>query len=428
MERILNNKKPRLFGGANGASADPDKTSDLSAAAAAVAAVSAKPTHRSARGSAVVKQEKRERRERRANLSERSGSRTRGMREDARIAFSGAYAVSAGAGAGALAWAGAEAGASGSTRRAKGGTMLHASDASERNARAGSGKGSGKGTGKSSTSGTSGRTARAGKKKPGSTASSDRAFLKYANDNVVVRWFYQLTTGPQRHLFYLAVVALVALGIYMPVRDFYIAQRTAQILQEQKEIRDAYNETVGDEVNKYMSQEGIEDTARKELGMVMPGEQTITVQGLDEDGNPVTVQDGVDQTGSGDGSGNADDGSSADGSSSDASTDGEGSTDGSTDASADGSSSGDASGDAAASGTQGSDEDSGTLKGSDAADKSKTGSDAATYDPSKKPTTSAEVEAAEKAVFENSPWYWKMLDALFFFDGVNGMAVVSTGE
>ena len=37
-------------------------------------------------------------------------------------------------------------------------------------------------------------------------------------------------------------------------------------------------------------------------------------------------------------------------------------------------------------------------------------------------------EAAERAVLENSAWYWKLLDAVFFFDGANGMAVVSTGE
>lgn len=235
-----------------------------------------------------------------------------------------------------------------------------------------------------------------------SDSASQRAFLKYANDNAIVRWFYQLTTGPQGKLFYLAVAAFIALGIYLPVRDFYIANRTAQILQEQKAIRDRYNESVGEEVKTYLSQEGIQDTARKDLDMVMPGEQTIDVEGLDEDGNPVVVQEGTDG--------------------------------GSTDASA-----GDSTGDASASDTSdssasdgstsdSSDEDSGMLKGADAADKSKTGTDSQTYDSSKEPTTSAEVEAAEKAVFENSAWYWKVLDVLFFFDGVNGMAVVSTGE
>ena len=113
--------------------------------------------------------------------------------------------------------------------------------------------------------------------------------MRYASDNAVVRWLYALTTGPRRYLFYGAVVALVLVGIYGPVKDFYIARRTVMILEEQTAIREEYNETLGDEVGSLMSQEGIEDTARKDLGMVMPGEQTITVEGLDSEGNPVVV-------------------------------------------------------------------------------------------------------------------------------------------
>ncbi len=227
---------------------------------------------------------------------------------------------------------------------------------------------------------------RAGRGKAPQTAQQD--LMRYASDNVLVRWFYALTTGPKRHLFYLAVVLLVLAGIYGPIRDFYIAQRTVMILEEQTAIREEYNETLGDEVGSLMSQEGIEDTARRDLGMVMPGEQTITVEGLDDEGSPVVV----------------------DPSESDDSSQGDAAEEGSD----------------ASSASDG--EDSGKLKGADAADKSKTGTGAASSDSSKKPTTSAEVEAAERAVLENSAWYWKLLDAVFFFDGADGMAVVSTGE
>lgn len=213
--------------------------------------------------------------------------------------------------------------------------------------------------------------------------------MRYASDNAVVRWLYALTTGPRRYLFYGAVVALVLVGIYGPVKDFYIARRTVMILEEQTAIREEYNETLGDEVGSLMSQEGIEDTARKDLGMVMPGEQTITVEGLDSEGNPVVV----------DPSKPAEEGEGASG-----------------EASAEDPAKAD------------SDKDSQPLKGADAANKDKTGSSAAAADPSKKPMTSAEVEAAERAVLENSPWYWKVLDVLFGFDGAKGMAVVSTGE
>lgn len=213
--------------------------------------------------------------------------------------------------------------------------------------------------------------------------------MRYASDNVVVRWIYTLTTGPRRYLFYGIVVALVLMGIYGPVKDFYVARRTVMILEEQTAIRKEYNETLGDEVGGLMSQEGIEDTARKDLGMVMPGEQTITVEGLDGDGNPVVV----------DPNRPAEEGKGASG-----------------EASAEDPAKADV------------DTDSRLLKGADAANKGKTGSNTATVDPSKKPMTSAEVEAAERAVLENSPWYWKVLDVLFGFDGAKGMAVVSTGD
>lgn len=217
--------------------------------------------------------------------------------------------------------------------------------------------------------------------------------MKYATDNRVVNWLYDLTTGPRRYFFYLIVALLVGVGVYMPVRDFYIAHRTEAILQEQKAIREKYNDSLGKEVESLLSQEGIEDAARRDYGMVMPGEQTITVEGLDEDGNPVVVdvndQDGEDVAADGDG-GDAQDPSTANGAASK--------------------------------------DNAGTLKGEDAADKSKTGSDTTDVGSGDTPVTSAEVEAAERAVLENSAWYWKVLDTLFFFDGVNGMAVVSTGE
>lgn len=226
-------------------------------------------------------------------------------------------------------------------------------------------------------------------------AGAQQNVMKYAADNRVVRWFYALTTGPQRHVFYLAVFALIAVSVYLPVRDFYISQRTVAIVAEQKAIREKYNDSVGKEVEGLLSQEGIEDAARKEFNMVMPGEKTIDVEGLDKDGNPVTV-DTSKRGENGEGDSN---GSDEGGEKSSANAKGAASKD-----------------------------DDGRLKGEDATDKSKTGSGAKTLEKGEEPKTSAEVEAAEQAVLDNSPWYWKVLDAFFLFDGVNGMAVVSTGE
>lgn len=225
------------------------------------------------------------------------------------------------------------------------------------------------------------------------TRGSQRAAMRYATDNRAVNWLYDFTTGPKRYLFYLIVVALIGAGVYGPVRDFYIAHRTEAILKEQKAIRDAYNESLGKEVEGLLSQEGIEDVARRDFGMVQPGEKTITVEGLDEDGNPVVIDKNEQNAGSG--SGEGEEGEPKDPSRANGAA---------------------------------SKNDAGTLKGKDAADKDKTGSNVPSSEVSENPVTSAEVEAAERSVLENSAWYWKVLDTIFGFDGVNGMAVVSTGE
>ena len=245
-------------------------------------------------------------------------------------------------------------------------------------------------------------------------ARAEQNLMKYAQDNRFVRWFYALTTGPARLAFYLVVAALIGVGIYLPVRDLYVAHRTEDILAQQVAIRERYNKRLDNEVDGYLSQEGIEDAARKDLGMVMPGEKTITVEGLDEDGNPIVKEPEADDAAagaSGEGAPTEGDGAAAGNA---AEPDGAGAANG-------------AEADAAAGGSS-DNEDNGKLKGADASDKSKTGGDTKAAASGKEPTTSAEVEAAERAVYENSEWYWKMLDALFFFDGEGGMAVVSTGE
>lgn len=210
------------------------------------------------------------------------------------------------------------------------------------------------------------------------------SLMKYANDNRVVRALYDFTSGPYRAVFYVLVVAVIALGVYFPVRDLYIAHRTNGILQEQLAIREKYNESLEKEVNKYLSQEGIEEAAR-EQGMVMPGETPITVQGADQlgDNGQASSQDG-----------------SADGAQSD---DAAGSDDTA------------GSGDTASSGGAADSADEGS--GGDAADSS-----------SSEPSTSAEVERAEREVYANSPWYYKVLDSLFFYSGPADQIVKSTGE
>lgn len=108
-------------------------------------------------------------------------------------------------------------------------------------------------------------------------------FMHYANDNAVVKAIYDFTHGPQRALFIGIVAALVLVSLYFPVRDLYVAKRSNDILAKQVEIRQQYNDELQKSVDKLLSEEGIKDAASEDLGLVMPGEKRIEVQGLDDD-------------------------------------------------------------------------------------------------------------------------------------------------
>ena len=102
--------------------------------------------------------------------------------------------------------------------------------------------------------------------------------MRYAADNRVVQTTYAITTGPWRFAFYGVVAAAIALSVYFPVRDLYAAYRTGDILERQLAVRESYNKTLETEVNKLLSTEGIEDAARRNLGLVMPGEHAVEVR------------------------------------------------------------------------------------------------------------------------------------------------------
>ncbi len=108
-------------------------------------------------------------------------------------------------------------------------------------------------------------------------------FMRYANDNAVVKAIYDFTHGSLRPLFIGIVVALALVSLYFPVRDLYVAKRSSDILAKQVEIREQYNDDLQKSVDKLLSEEGIKDAASEDLGLVMPGEKRIEVQGLDED-------------------------------------------------------------------------------------------------------------------------------------------------
>lgn len=122
-------------------------------------------------------------------------------------------------------------------------------------------------------------TAARGNRNPARSHAGRRTnFMKYANDNRVVRAIYAITTGPQRVLFYAVVACALLAYVYGPVRDLYVSYRTGDILAKQEAIQQEYKDGLETEVESYLSEQGIEEAARKQ-GMVMPGERSITVTG-----------------------------------------------------------------------------------------------------------------------------------------------------
>lgn len=181
--------------------------------------------------------------------------------------------------------------------------------------------------------GSRGDASRAAEKRAPRASARPSSFVKYAADNRLVQAVYSFTTGATKPLFIAIVVALVAVGLYGPVRDYYVAWRAGGILEQQVDIREGYNGGLKSEVDSYLTEEGVEDAARRELGLVKEGETRIEV----------------------------------------------------------------------------------------------TGGDSASDEGGDGPSTSAEADAAEARVAEETPWHLEVLDAIFGFSGVDGQAVASTG-
>ena len=119
--------------------------------------------------------------------------------------------------------------------------------------------------------------------------------MRYAQDSPFVRKFYALVTGPHKMTFFLSFLLLCLVGIYFPIRDVYVAVRTQQDLTVLIQTQLAENDEAQAKVDGLMSQEGIEDIAREEFGLVMPGETAGVVVGVDEEGNP--LKEDADSTG-----------------------------------------------------------------------------------------------------------------------------------
>lgn len=174
--------------------------------------------------------------------------------------------------------------------------------------------------------------------------SSSRAirtnFMKYAADNRAVHAIYEFTTGRTKPLAIALVILAILGGLYGPMRNYYVAYRTGDILARQLQVSERYNKSLQSDVSKLLSKEGIEDEARSKLGLVMPGEKQLEVKGLDGDSS------------------------------------------------------------------------------SDSSDSSDASSS----------LTASEIAKREAEVAAEAPWYIKVLDTVFFYSGVDGQEVSSSGN
>lgn len=109
------------------------------------------------------------------------------------------------------------------------------------------------------------------------TSSRKTNFMRYASDGPVIQAIWRYTTGPFKKIAIAVLVAVVLVCMYGPVRDWYVAQRSSEVLAQQVAICKKYNKTLEEDVSYLLSEEGVKDVANKRLNLVLPGEKKLNV-------------------------------------------------------------------------------------------------------------------------------------------------------
>jgi cell division protein FtsB len=78
-----------------------------------------------------------------------------------------------------------------------------------------------------------------------------------------------------------AVVVIVMVSLYVPMRDYYTAVRDEQVLSERLDQVSNENADLQDSIDALQTREGIEDEARRR-GYVESGETAVSVEGLSD--------------------------------------------------------------------------------------------------------------------------------------------------
>ena len=76
-----------------------------------------------------------------------------------------------------------------------------------------------------------------------------------------------------------AIVVALIIGIYGPLRSYYVAVRSGQDLQARYDALVEQNESLRNDLGRLQSEEGIEDEAHRR-GYVKDGETGVVTEGL----------------------------------------------------------------------------------------------------------------------------------------------------
>lgn len=90
-----------------------------------------------------------------------------------------------------------------------------------------------------------------------------------------------LSAAATRGIVALAVVGLTVFMLYPTCQNYYNETRSLQQLQAEYEVITDYNDQLQSQVNYLSTQEGLEEYARTELGLIRQDENMVTVEGVE---------------------------------------------------------------------------------------------------------------------------------------------------
>lgn len=100
-----------------------------------------------------------------------------------------------------------------------------------------------------------------------------------------------LSAAATRGLVALAVVGLTVFMLYPTCQSYYTETRQLQQLQAEYDALNAYNAQMQSQINYLNTEEGLEEYARSELGLIRQDEHMVTVEGVESSSDGASTSD-----------------------------------------------------------------------------------------------------------------------------------------